>query len=569
MLQQTNELEKCVIKFAKRILDNYKITAICHCRKQQKPLRLGLIAHFLLVVENFQPRLMNYPMPSGHRNISVLAVDKWVFERDVDRGLLGEALADALITPYCPVINARYLHEQEVLLKKRLVLELLQNLVTDFPEFSYEFSIDPEYFMYETLLVRARLFPPMLYWLQSTTKDIETLQQSLQGFKEALEELKNEGVVEFSGKRVEISDKFIVEARKRKIFFSNLFKTGQRALFTSVLGMLPQVISLFSQERDSLPNLQRIFALSGKTEPQIRDPEAHVYIKTASGLISLANRMDIVAFSRKILSLDANAEVKIESIGGILNDVYLVRAEAKGVTKKAVVKRFRDWSNFKWFPLSLWSVGTKAFTVLGKSRLERECSINRFLHSNGIVVPKVLCVSPNERLIFTEYVSGENLSAIIKRMGKTKSEPELKRDLGLLVKAGRLLARIHALDVVLGDAKPDNILVSEKSELYLTDLEQGSRNGDKSWDIAEFLYYAGHDISPFAPTTRIELMAKSFLNGYLQEGGEINAVRNAGNAKYTKVFSVFTFPHVMLLLSNICRKTSLPEKSQTAGGNIS
>jgi hypothetical protein len=88
----------------------------------------------------------------------------------------------------------------------------------------------------------------------------------------------------------------------------------------------------------------------------------------------------------------------------------------------------------------------------------------------------------------------------------------------------------------------------------MTDFEQASRNGDKVWDIAEFLYYAGHDISPFVETSRVERIAEAFVSGYLEAGGDIKVVKDAGNPKYTKVFSVFTLPHIMFILSNVCRK---------------
>jgi hypothetical protein len=48
-------------------------------------------------------------------------------------------------------------------------------------------------------------------------------------------------------------------------------------------------------------------------------------------------------------------------------------------------------------------------------------------------------------------------------------------------------------------------------------------------------------------------MAKAFFEGYLEAGGDVRTVKNAGNTKYTKVFSVFTFPHVMRVLSNACK----------------
>jgi len=34
----------------------------------------------------------------------------------------------------------------------------------------------------------------------------------------------------------------------------------------------------------------------------------------------------------------------------------------------------------------------------------------------------------------------------------------------------------------------------------------------------------------------------------------LEVVRAAGKPKYTKVFSVFVLPHVILTISNICRK---------------
>jgi tRNA A-37 threonylcarbamoyl transferase component Bud32 len=497
---------------------------------------------------------MNYVKALGVSSLVVLAVDKWVFERDVDRGLLGEALAGGLIFPYKPMVNGGYLYLQEIMLKRRLILELLQSLVLDFPELSYEFYIKPEYFMFETWLTRARLFPPMLDSLSNLVKEEKGLQQTLGGFLDALKKLEEDGSIRLSEGYVKISKEFVDKARTRKVRFTSLLKTGHRALFASLLGMLPQMLNVLSQNTESLFSFQRILKEGARAGMPIDDPKNLVYVKTASGLVPLANRMDIGAFARKVLRADGSAQIKVTSIGGILNDVYLVSASIDGKEKRVVVKRFRDWSNFKWFPLTLWSVGTRTFAVLGSSRLERECAINRLLHSEGFAVPELLYVSPNERLVFMEYVVGEDLSNAVRRIAISKNDSELKKDFELIAKVGNLFAKVHALGVSLGDTKPENILVDRKGELYLTDLEQAGRNGDRAWDVAEFLYYSGHYISPFADARRVELMAKAFIAGYLQAGGNIKTVENAGNAKYTKVFSVFTFPHVMLILSNACRK---------------
>jgi tRNA A-37 threonylcarbamoyl transferase component Bud32 len=543
------------MSFSRHIAGSCQITAACLCSGYSSSLTSSrTAAQALLVIEDFQPRLMSYAKVLGASSLVVFAVDKWVFERDVDRGLLGEALAGGLIFPYKTIANGDYLRLQEITLKRRLILELLQSLVLDFPELSYEFYIKPAYFMYETLLTRARLFPPMLDSLSSLVKEKKNLQQSLGGFLGALEKLEEDETISFSGDYVRISKEFVDKARARKVRFTSLLKTGHRALFASLLGMLPQIINTLSQNKESLFNLQRILNGGPSAKLPIEDPENLVYVKTASGLVPLANRVDIEAFASKVLRAGKGAQIKVTSIGGILNDVYLVSAIVDGREKKVVVKRFRDWSNFKWFPLTLWSVGTRTFAVLGSSRLERECAINRLLHSKGLAVPELLYVSPNKRLIFMEYVVGEDLSKVVRRIADSKTDSELRKDFGLIEKTGSLFAKVHSLGVALGDTKPENILVDKKDQLYLTDLEQAGRNGDRAWDIAEFLYYAGHDVSPFADVHRIELMAKTFVTGYLQAGGNFKTVKNAGNPKYTKVFSVFTFPHIILILSNVCRK---------------
>ena len=562
--QPDNDLTEEIMSFCAHIAGSCKITAACIRNDYSLGMIPGKTAiQILVVIHDFQPRLMNYAKVINEDSFAFLAVDEWVFERDVDRGFLGESLAGGLLFPYTPLENEKYLRTQEIRLKRRLILELLESLVLDFSELSYEFCIEPEYFMYETMLIRARLFPPMMYALASfiggreKKKDIKLV---LNGYVEALRELAQEGVITLSEDYVRISKEFADRVRSHKFRFINLFRTGQRALFASLIGVFPQILNVLSQNRESLLGLQRVLEENSKIAVQIEDPENHVYVSTSGGLVPLSNRTDIEAFARKVFSADKNAKVRVENIGGILNDVYLVKTYANGQQKKAVVKRFRDWSNFKWFPLTLWSVGTRTFAVLGSSRLERECGINQLLDSKGFAVPKVLYVSPNERLVFMEYVEGEDLSNVVRRIASSKIESEVKKDLAVIEKVGELFAKVHALGVALGDTKPENIRVAKEGKIYLTDFEQASRNGDIVWDIAEFLYYAGHDISPFAEVRRVEKLVEAFISGYLKAGGNIRTVKTVANPKYTKVFSVFTFPHIMLAISNVCRRADNPKE---------
>ncbi|MEM2995239.1 MAG: AarF/UbiB family protein [Candidatus Bathyarchaeia archaeon] len=562
MIQNSESLCGEILGFCRRVAGSCRIRAVCVCGDYA----LGLcdekaFLEILLVLCGFQPRIMNYVKVFGGRNAVVVAVDEWVFERDVDRGFLGEALAGGLLFPYIPLTNGDYLYTQEVKLKKRLILELLENLVLSFPELSYDLRIKPEYFLYETMLSRARVFPPTLYSLLNFMRaDVKgkNVERSLNGYLKALEELEAENRVYFSNGYVKVSEEFVNVVKNRKIRFTNFFRTAQRALFASLLSLFPKTLNLLSKNRESIFKLQRFSEENLGIIRQMADPKSYLYVPTTHGLVPLSSKVDVEAFARKVLSAGENVSVKVEELGGFLNDVYLVRASANNVEKRVVVKSFRDWSSFKWFPLTLWSFGTRTFAVSGRSRLERECAINQLLHSKGFMVPKLLHVSHNERLIFMEYVEGENLSKIVKEIATSKNADEILWGLNVIKRVGEKLAEIHALGIALGDTKPENIIVGKDGEIYMLDFEQASRGGDKVWDVAEFLYYAGHYISPFVGTRPAQLIAKAFIEGYVGAGGDIKTVRDAGKPKYTKVFSVFAFPHIIFAISNICKKAEKP-----------
>lgn len=290
------------------------------------------------------------------------------------------------------------------------------------------------------------------------------------------------------------------------------------------------------------------------------DPQKYVFTPTAGGLVSLAERLDIETFARKMVLNDRKARIIFEPVGGVLNDVYLIKAYPNGVEKKVLVKRFKDWSGFKWFPLSLWSFGARTIAVLGRTRLEKECSINEFLRREGIRVPKILHVNHSERLVFMEYIEGENLSSSIKRIAKAKTEGKFERDLARIERVGGIFAKVHALKITLGDTKPENTIFDFDDNVYLLDFEQAAHDGDKSWDLAVFLYYAGHYLQPLYSNEKAEAIAQSFVNGYLKSGGDVNTVKKVANSKYTRIFSVFTMPSILLTMSTVCKKAEIKGK---------
>ena len=511
----------------------------------------------LVVIRDFQPRLISYIKVVGDRTFLVFAVDQWIFERDIDRGFLGEAIAGKLVFPHRALFGETYLYQKEVALKKRLVLEALENLVFSFPELANTMQIQPQYFLYEVLLNRIRVFPLLAYDMPDLMECLQQDEtQALEAYNQALKQLAAEEKITISADYVYIPKKLITRSQDPKIKIINLSKKAPRTLFTSFFGVLPQLMSIVSQNTEAFLRTQKI----NWHQPIIPiyafiDPQKYVFFPTAQGLVSLADKVDVKSFAQKMLSASGSDDIEVKPFGGVLNDVYLIKAHAGGVETKVLAKRFKDWSGFKWFPLTVWSFGARSFAVSGQARLAKECATSEFLRNEGFNVPKVLHVSNAERLIFMEFIEGESLSLAIKRVATATNGENTDRDMAMIGKAGEILAQVHSHNMSLGDTKPENMLVKPDGTIFLIDFEQATRDGDKAWDIAVFLYFSGHYIQPFDGNAKAEAIAKAFIDGYLRAGGHPRDVQKAGLSKYTRVFSIFTMPATIMAISNICKQT--------------
>ncbi len=506
----------------------------------------------LLIVKNYPSRLMMYPKLLNDMNVFFLVVDGGLFETDVEQGIIGEFVAEKLMLPYQPIINPEYLLQQELRLKKRVVWELLENLVLEYPEMSHEFVIRPEYFLHEDMARKARLFPLITYsFLCTLRNDLRKQNTELMMLRylEALDDLSKEGWIDFRNRQVKVNKVFIDDVKKRRIRLRVLFRTVQRGVLTHALRAFPGVIQPILEDQELFLKAHRQTA-EEKLMSQLDTSQKYLLIPTPKGLVPLSDTTSIEDFIQN--HIPNGKIIQIERLGGVLNTVYLVIFDKSGEPQRIVVKKFEDWFAFKWFPLALWSLGTRSFAVLGQARLEREYAINQFLSSHGFAVPKILHVSSQQRLIFKEYVKGTNMTKIIKQIVSSKEKAE--KELLLIQKVGEKIAKAHSLGVALGDCKPENFIVTNEGEVVFLDLEQATRGGNKPWDVAEFLYYSGHYVSPIGNTRAIELITRNFIEGYFRGGGEIENIKTAWSAQYTKVFSIFTPPQVIFAISSICRK---------------
>jgi len=492
---------------------------------------------------------MSYLKLLMNKTIFVFAIDQWIFERDIDRGLLGEAIAGKIVFPYKPLYGDMYLREKEIALKKRLTIELLENLIVSFPELAQSIQIMPQYFLYEVILNRIRVFPLLTYDLADLTNCIiNNENQALEAYKIVLKQLESQEKILIKNSYILITKKFIAQTKDPKIRIINRAKNAPRTLFTVLFGVLPQLMSVASQNAKSFLRTQKInWTLQPDTNYKAINPKKFVYIPTSKGLVPLSEKTDVKEFAQKMPLLKGQ-KVDVKRAGGILNDVYLINA---GETK-VIAKQFKDWSILKWFPLTLWSFGT--FAVSGQARLAKEVAIGEFLRKKGFEVPKILHASNAKRLVFMEFIEGENLSEIIKNYSDTDDEPDNTYALEIIDKVGEIFAKIHGYNVSLGDTKPDNVIVTPDQKIFLIDFEQAKKGGDKTWDIAVFLYYCGHYLQPFDSESKAEKITETFIKGYVKGGGKKEDIRKAELTKYTRVFSIFTMPSIITAISKTCKK---------------
>jgi len=346
----------------------------------------------------------------------------------------------------------------------------------------------------------------------------------------------------------------------KKPVLIGLFRTIRKDVLRQIFKVFPRTMLVLRKDEEayaaSSMNLMNIVE-----EPlfKLEDSKRHLFVPTPLGLVALSDKTTIEDFVKKAVPKGRATEMNVKKIGGVLNSVYLLTFHGEQRKQKIVVKLFKDWYGLKWFPLALWAVGTRGFSVLGKSRLEKEYAINRLLHNQGIHVPEILYVSPKERLIFEEFIEGWNLVDILKRFASQEIDADEVRK--TIRHVGRAIAAVHMIGVALGDCKPENMVVTPKGEVYFLDLEQASRGGDQAWDVAEFVFYSGHYFPLFISPEAAKMITSEFLEGYLEVGGRVENVRKAGSPRYVKVFSFFMPPHIMISILNACKKISEKERN--------
>jgi len=513
-------------------------------RRFPKGIRLDILA----IWENYPIGIRVYRRKRGEMSLFVLAVDKGLFERDVEEAFLGDVIAAWLLAPYEELVGSGYLWKHEVLFKRRKVEEAMTRLALEYPHLSLELLIEPNYFLFEPLCKITQIYPPItsIYIDFEGESHENAVEASMVGYGEVFREIVQEGKLHFRDGYLLLDRDFIEEAKKHRFRAINFLKMVDKSL-------RPYLIRVFSKVAELLsfyPEVEVQSLIEGEPR-RIKDPKTFLHLSTTLGIVSLSEATGIEDFIKRMEPLGKVSDVKLEPCGGVLNDVYLLRFGRGDMEEKALVKKYQNWVGFKWFPLALWTLGTQNFSVLGRSRLEREYAISSLLQRQGCPVPSVYHVNLNRLILIREFVEGENLVDTVRDV---LLKGESFEGAGRLRSLGGLVAQVHSLGVTIGDCKPENFIASSSEKIYIIDLEQGADKGNPVWDLAELLYYSGHYASISTNLEYVSDLAKMFTKGYLEGGGDPKKVAAIGGIQYTKVFSLFTLPQVIYTISKTCRE---------------
>ena len=211
----------------------------------------------------------------------------------------------------------------------------MENLVFGFPEMTTRMQILPQYFLYEIISNRIRVFPLLAYDVTSLTQYIaKNEQQTLTTYKEALAQLEAEHKIYQKNGYIVITKEFIKLRQDPKIRILNLAKNAPRTLFSSFFGVLPQLMNIVSQNTEEFLRTQKINWTKFEQGYPFIDPQKYVFFSTEKGLISLAEKIDIKGFVTKMALMEQGSDVEVEPLGGVLNDVYLINPHGDTIRKK-------------------------------------------------------------------------------------------------------------------------------------------------------------------------------------------------------------------------------------------
>ena len=529
------EEAKAVEKVIAPILEENKVVGLClYGSRVAGYAKPDSDYDVLIVLEDYKPAV-RYSYIRGEVPVSALLVDARALREDAERAKLGEFVVGRLLNVYEAVQGADYLRSIEITYKKRVILEALRDLTLTYGELSTILMIPPEYFLFDKLKKRAAIYPPAHYSYVKTYSGpygARNLEATLEGFREALKEIKEQGLIAIIDGKVRVERSGIKVNQMGKIL--SLLTSASRGITQYAVHSYAGRVGLDVVGKEIVSKLSRSRSI-GEAPDLLKQPQKALTVSEGRLVVECD---DWLKDATQYFGFDASAETKFKGLGEFYSTTQLLEISDGNRTQKAVIKRFKNIVAFKWAFLNIWAIPTKKFEQNPDARMAYEYTALLKFRELGFNTPRVLLIYLSDRILVTEFLEGKNLGEIIS--GYLSGESE---DLEPVKLYGKTLAELHSKGYTVGDTKPSNTLYSGL-KLYLTDLEQAIEGGDPSWDIAEFIYYA---IKLTPPSQRIKNFIEAFKEGYLSMG-EKSTLVTAASLKYLKPFQPIILPNTVKMV---------------------
>jgi tRNA A-37 threonylcarbamoyl transferase component Bud32/predicted nucleotidyltransferase len=533
-LRLSEEERSTLTRVSEELVDSGSIIALCAYGSKVAGYSRPDSDYDIIVVskrfsEGVRYRYVDSPVPA-----SALIVDERLLRQDAQSSYLGEFVVGRFLNVYEPIKNPELFKSVELEYKKRVLVEGLLELASDYGEFGRHFLIPYDYFLFDKLNRRAAVYPPAMYsYVQTYTCALgaENRSSSLETFASAAKELAPKGFLTAGPHGVRLTPEKMRADPFVKV--QSLFSVTTRGVTQyAVHGYAGRVgLSVFRREAQSKIKRMRE---NPAPLPEIQKPRSLLRLEEGKVIPDASLLVEELA---RILGFSSYS-TKQRVIGEPYSTTRVITYQSDGKETSVVVKNYADVRSIKWALLGIWASAANKFSMTPLARLDREYGMTLALRSDDIGVPAIIAVAPGERILVKEFVSGPTLSSIIDKVQRSGDEGTES-----IAAYGSLLARVHSSGIALGDTKASNVIVSGDT-LYLTDLEQAVVDGDKAWDLAEFLYYTAKLSNREEGMRRV---SRAFLDAYVRSGNR-EFVAKAKGGKYFGPFRPFVSPGMSRML---------------------
>ncbi len=514
------------------VIKDLSIAGICAYGSQVAGYARPDSDYDLIIAASGYSERIRYAYLNGEVEVSALLIDSNLLLKDAEKATLGEFAVGRFLNVYEPISGAEYFDKVESTYKRRVALEVIAELVGDYGDFSKNLVIPVEYLLYQKLKKRAAIYPPALYSYVKTysgEKGRQNLEFACSGFFKPLQELSSKDLINLEDSSLMITGAMTKNQLAR---LQALVALTERSVRQYAAHGYAGRVKIGVVRKELLSKISRSREINNVPEP-LKKPNS--ILRLGEGTLIMDGKNWLKYLLEK-LAFGENAKVSIKNVGGPYALLQEYRISEGDRSIRLAVKKYRDLKSVKWVLLNVWTASSRKFEITPLARLHREYTALKDFRKEEIDVPEIIAVIGPSRILVTSFIDGIDLGTIAKEVLAGK-----RNDLSPISMYGKTLARVHSLGYALGDAKPNNALLSD-SHIYLTDFEQTRVGGDRAWDISVFIYYS-LKLSINGKSSRD--FVRAFLEGYLEDGSR-EIVFTSLKAKYYEPFFPILAPNVVL-----------------------